>query len=138
MPPPSSTHGCFAFGFGSCLYTFLVCWAQPFCGRGSAELETRPSQPSQLGKGACAKCLKRTEFLRSGSARLCSRPCVPKKIGLKWICWLIIVAGRPWARAAEGGIRSTEAPEHGFLGQLQTARRARRNILPSRNERVDP
>ena len=47
-------------------------------------------------------------------------------------------AGRPWARAAEGGIRSTEAPEHGFLGQLQTARGARRNILRSRNERVDP
>jgi hypothetical protein len=95
-PPPSSTHGCFAFGFGSCLYAFLLFWAQPFYCCGSAKMRRpAPWQPLQPGKGAYAKCLKRTEFLRSWSARLCSRPCVLKKIGLKWICRLIMRPAGP-------------------------------------------
>jgi hypothetical protein len=90
------------------------------------DAEARPGNRRSLAR-AYAKCLKRSGFLHSWGARLCSWPWLAKTIGLKLICRLIM-----WP-AGHG----RAPPEHGFYGQLPTARRARRNLPPRRNERFD-
>src|ERR1039458_4776971 len=74
-----------------------------FCG----DAEARPGNRRSLAR-AYAKCLKRSEFLHSWGARLCSRPCLAKTIGLKLICRLIMWPAGPGRAPPEHGFRSEE------------------------------